>query len=197
MSSKSPAGRLDTLFQARGFALDVQRPQCSGFANGCQCVPCKAKSTSVWGRLSSDKDVRTEIALLRKLGFLFTGRNSAGGLCFEHEDVPFLGPPKEITLPSNPSGGGWRKKHRHRLARYLGLNQHQLERLVAGQPLESVKRNRGPGRKANETVVIEHATSLGIPCDETQARRLIGRFGGTKQARRALSKMAAAQTAAA
>lgn len=161
---------------------------CHGYANGCRCAACTQQSANFPKRLSSRKEVREETDLLRRLGFVFTGPDSSGHFCFEHEDYG------EITVASTPSSRFWRKRQRHRLARLMGLSRWQLERVIAGQSIEKTRTQREPrpGRKSNEAVVMEHAMGLGIPCDRTVAKRIIGRFGSVKAARRALDGMARA-----
>jgi hypothetical protein len=153
------------------------------YANGCRCAACARRSYQFPARLSSNKDVREEVRALRRLGFDYTGPDSSGHHHFAH---PSHG---EITVAGSPSVHHWRKRHRHRLARLMGLNRWQLERLIAGQPLQSTARPTGPGRISNEAIVMEHAMALGIPCNKLTAKRLLSRFGSVRDARTALDGM--------
>lgn len=161
-------------------------PVCHGYANCCRCPTCRRRSENLPRRLSTRKDVRAEIAILRELDFTYSGTNSAGHPCFEHDGYG------EITLPSTPRSPHWRKRHRHRLARMLGLSSWQLERYLAGQPLQAVRREPKPKRRPNEEIVMEHVLSHGIPCDKALASRLIKRYGNTRNACRAVDGMARA-----
>lgn len=157
---------------------------CHGYANCCRCSECSTRSAAFPKRLSPNKEVREEAETLRSLGFDYDGEDSRGHLCFDHERYG------EIVLPCTPSAFHWRKAFRHRLARSMGFNRHQLECKINGQPVsrsEPKKRNGGP--RSQESYVMEHAMALGIPCNKRQASALLNRFGTTRNARKALDGM--------
>lgn len=92
-------------------------------------------------RLSPDRTVREEITILQRLGFEYLGTNAGGHLLFEHPVHGVLRPMS--CTPRNPMT--WRRAHRVEVARLMGMNLWQFERLLAGQA--PTKRRRAKGKR--------------------------------------------------
>jgi len=89
-------------------------------------------------RISPDRTVREEAAILARLGFRYLGSNAGGHHLFEHPRYGALRPMS--STPRNPRT--WRTAHRREVAALMGLNLFQLNRLIAGQPLQQRPRSR-------------------------------------------------------
>lgn len=89
-------------------------------------------------QLSSNRTVRDEVRILLRLGFVYDGTHG-GHHSFSHPVHGALAP-----MSSSPRNEhSWRRRHRTEVARLMGLNLWQFERLIAGQPLRRTgKRKR-------------------------------------------------------
>lgn len=79
-------------------------------------------------RLTRNKDVRTELALLERAGWVYVGDDSRGHKTLEHPAAT-----EPLRMASTPSTKHWRRGLRHRAARLLGITVAQLEEAMGVQ----------------------------------------------------------------